>query len=250
LTCTLAASLTSGQATRGQDTAQDRAVLLGPTRGTIDFLSLLSAPNRARLLENSTRSAYRAGSIVLQPEGPAHSYVIERGLARLYWTVPDGRQTTTAFLYPTELVGGVTLLGHSPVMFMQALTETTLISLDVQAVRELAATEIEVATAISNHFGMRARAAYGLVAIRTLGTIRERVAYDLLNRASQSQLVVGRLEVNATQADLADSIGSSREVVGRALRELRLLGIVETAPAVVRVLDPARLADSVMAFVI
>jgi DNA-binding transcriptional regulator LsrR (DeoR family) len=61
---------------------------------------------------------------------------------------------------------------------------------------------------------------------------------------------VGRLEVQATQADLADSIGSSREVISRALTSLRANGIVETAPGVVRILAPTFLASIVSAFVI
>jgi CRP-like cAMP-binding protein len=83
-----------------------------------------------------------------------------------------------------------------------------------------------------------------------LGNIRERVAYDLLDRACQSQLVVGRLECQATHSDLANSIGSSREVVSRALRDLRGAGIVETAPGLVRVVQPTRLAAIVRGFVI
>jgi CRP-like cAMP-binding protein len=88
------------------------------------------------------------------------------------------------------------------------------------------------------------------VAVRSLGTIRERVAYDLLDRACRSQLIVGRLECRATHADLADSIGSSREVVSRTVRDLRATGIIETAPGMVRVLEPLRLSAIVRGFVI
>jgi CRP/FNR family transcriptional regulator len=132
---------------------------------------------------------------------------------------------------------------------MQVITESTLTMLDSKTVSDLAATEIEVAAAINAHLSMRVRAAQKLIAVRSLGSIRERVAYDLLDRASQSQLVVGRLEVNATQADIADSIGSSREVISRALTSLRAKGIVETAPGVVRILAPTVLASIVGAFV-
>jgi CRP-like cAMP-binding protein len=132
---------------------------------------------------------------------------------------------------------------------MQVVTESTLTSLDPETVQDLVATETEVAAAISAHLSMRVRAAHRLIAIRSLGSIRERVAYDLLDRASQSQLVVGRLEVRATQADIADSIGSSREVISRALTSLRSRGIVETAPGVVRILAPSLLASIVGAFV-
>jgi CRP-like cAMP-binding protein len=178
------------------------------------------------------------------------SYIIESGLARAFWSLPDGRQTTIAIVRPNELVGSTAAVGWVPWIFMQLITESTLLTLDTQELRMLASTEVEVAVAISQHLASRIRDAYRLIAVRSLGNIRERVAYDLLDRAAQSQLVVGRLEVMATQADLADSIGSSREVMSRALRDLRAEGIVETAPGLIRVLEPERLAAIVKAFVI
>ena len=84
----------------------------------------------------------------------------------------------------------------------------------------------------------------------SLGNISERLAFDLLERASRSRLYLGRLDARATHQDLADSIGSSREVVGRALKELRAAGIVETTPGLTRVLDPIRLANIVRTYLI
>ena len=49
---------------------------------------------------------------------------------------------------------------------------------------------------------------------------------------------------------LTGSIGSSREVVSRAMRQLREAEIVESAPGMTRVLDPVRLADIVRTFVL
>lgn len=83
-----------------------------------------------------------------------------------------------------------------------------------------------------------------------LGNIPERLAFDLLERATVTQLSLGRLEARATHQDLADSIGSSREVVSRTLKELLAAGIVETAPGLTRVLDPVRLADIVRTYTI
>jgi CRP-like cAMP-binding protein len=220
-----------------------------PSEG-VDFLSLLSPTNRRRLLYGSTRAAYSAGTVAERPEGPPAIFLVERGLARMYWSLPDGRQATISILRPTELVGGATAIGHPSWLFMQVITQSTLTILDVNVVRKLAATELEVSAAISAHLAMRVRDAYRLIAVRSLGNIRERMAYDLLDRACKSQLAVGRLEVTATQVDIADSIGSSREVMSRAMRELRAAGIVETAPGLIRVLDPARLAAIVRAFVI
>jgi len=216
----------------------------------VDFLSLLSPANRRRILIGATRTVYAAGTVVVHPASQPLAYLVDDGLARLYWNVPDGRQATIAIVRPKELAGGTVALGAAPWVFMQVITESTLTILDVAALRELAANELDVSAAIGAHLAMRVRDAYRLIAVRSLGNIRERVAYDLLDRAAHSQLVIGRLEVRATQADLADSIGSSREVMSRALRDLRLDGIVETAPGVVRVVNPAGLAAIVRAFVI
>jgi CRP/FNR family cyclic AMP-dependent transcriptional regulator len=217
---------------------------------TVDFMSLLSPANRLRLVHGSKRVTYPAGTIALRPGGPTGAYLIEDGLARAFWSLADGRQTTVAIVRAGELVGAIATLGYAPWIFMQLVTESTLTLLVPETLRDLAATQLDVSAAMSRHFALRARDAYRLIAVRSLGNIRERMAYDLLDRAAQSQLVVGRLEVIATQADLADSIGSSREVMSRALRDLRGEGILETAPGVIRVLDPARLAAIVRAFVI
>jgi CRP/FNR family cyclic AMP-dependent transcriptional regulator len=230
--------------------AGDQPARAGLPSTTVDFLSLLGAANRQRLLQGSTRVVQPAGTIALRPKGPAMTYLVESGLGRAFWSLPDGRQTTVAIVRPKELVGATVSIGYSPWLFMQTITESTLVTLNTEVVRTMAATELEMSAAISLDLAMRIRDAYRLIAVRSLGNIRERVAYDLLDRAAQSQLVVGRLEVTATQADLADSIGSSREVMSRALRDLRAEGIVETAPGLIRVLDPERLAAIVRAFVI
>jgi CRP-like cAMP-binding protein len=216
----------------------------------IDFLSLLSDVNRRRVLEGSTKEAYPAGSIAFHPEGPERPFVLERGLARVYTSVPDGRQATVVFVHSNELAGGTAIVSHPPRVYIQVVVKSTLTVLDLERVRKLVTSENEVCYAVATHLAARVRSAFRLISVRSLGNIRERVAYDLLERACQSQLAMGRLEVEATHADLAFSIGSSREVVSRALRDLRAGGIVETAPGRVRVLDPVRLAAIVRGFVI
>ena len=221
---------------------------LNPARDDVDFLSLLSDVNRRRFLERSTQDVYPAGAHVFHPGSPPKTFLIDRGLVRAYTTVPDGRQATVGFRHPRELVGGTMAVSHPPRLLAQVVVESTLTTLDMENVRNLLSTEIEVVAALATQLSARLRNGTWLIAIRTLGNIRERLAYDLLERATRSQLVVGRLDVIATHTELADSIGSSREVVGRALSALRFEGIVETAPGLVWVSDPIRLASIVRDF--
>jgi CRP/FNR family transcriptional regulator, cyclic AMP receptor protein len=214
----------------------------------VDFLSLLSEANRRKVLESSTRAEYPPGAIAYSPESPPRAFLLDRGLARAYVSVPDGRQATCTFFHSKELIGGTTIVSHPPRILVQVVVKSILISLDLPMVRKLAATENQVTGAVAVHLAALVRSAFRLIAVRSLGDIRQRLAYDLLDRACRSQLEVGRLEARATHADLADSIGSAREVVGRTLSRLREEGIVETVPGLVRVVDPLRMAGIVRAF--
>jgi CRP-like cAMP-binding protein len=225
-------------------------VLPGFEKDEVDFLSLLSEANRRRVLANSTRAEFPPGGIAYHPEMPPRAYVLERGLARAYVSVPDGRQATCTFFHSSELIGGTTIVSHPPRILVQVIVKSTLISLDLPMLRKLAATESQVTGAVAVHLAALVRSSFRLIAVRSLGDIRQRLAYDLLDRACRSQVAVGRLEARATHADLADSIGSAREVVGRNLTGLRAEGIIETTPGMVRVVDPLRLAGIVRAFAI
>ncbi|HEX7264652.1 MAG TPA: Crp/Fnr family transcriptional regulator [Candidatus Dormibacteraeota bacterium] len=222
----------------------------GPGGIDVDFLSLLSDVNRRRFLQNSTRAVYPAGAIVYHQKGPPVAFMCDRGLVVAYWIVPDGRKAALAFGHARELVGATNIVGQAAPVFVQVVVESTLTMLDGEIVRNLAKTEMEVLAAIATHLTARLRDAFGVIAVRSLGNIRERVAFDLLERAIQSQFAHGRFEARATHTELADSIGSSREVVSRTLKGLRAVGIIETAPGLVRVLDPIRLEAIVRAFVI
>jgi CRP-like cAMP-binding protein len=223
--------------------------------GGVDLLSLLSSAKQRLVLEGSKRATYRAGTVAFGPGPPARAFVLETGLARVYMSARDGREATVAFIHPGNLVGarnlirGIRVDEDPPLTGVQAVVDSTFTLLDIEVVRRLAATDIDVMTAIATHLAERVHYDLLVVAVRTLGTVAERLAFDLLDRASRVQTPDGRLEARATHEDLAYSIGSSREVVGRSLKELRSAGIVETTPGKTRIVDPQRLAATVRSFV-
>jgi CRP/FNR family transcriptional regulator, cyclic AMP receptor protein len=78
-------------------------------------------------------------------------------------------------------------------------------------------------------------------AVNAFGSVRQRVAAHLLDLASAQQHPRGRLAARVSHQELADTVGSVREVVARTLREFRVAGIVATAADSVVILDPVRL---------
>ncbi|MHB8587484.1 MAG: Crp/Fnr family transcriptional regulator [Candidatus Dormibacteraceae bacterium] len=222
--------------------------------GGFDLLSLLSSAKQRQVLKGSKRADYRAGTVAFRP-GAARAFLLDKGLVRVYVSVRDGREATAAFIHPGNMVGarnvlrGTSISKDPPLTYVQAVIDSTFTLLAIENLRKLAATDIEVLGAIATHLAERIHYDLRLVAVRTLGTVSERLAFDLLDRACHSQLADGRLEARATHEDLAYSIGSSREVVGRSLKGLRSAGIIETTPGRTRIHDPVRLAEVVRAFV-
>jgi CRP/FNR family cyclic AMP-dependent transcriptional regulator len=71
--------------------------------------------------------------------------------------------------------------------------------------------------------------------------VRQRIARHLLDLASDQQRP-GLLVAPISQQELADAVGTVREVVVRVLRELRGVGVVQTGRDGIVILDPERLA--------
>jgi CRP/FNR family transcriptional regulator, cyclic AMP receptor protein len=78
-------------------------------------------------------------------------------------------------------------------------------------------------------------------------TVRQRVARHLLDLVAQEVRVTGEpqpvLTVPVTQRQLAESVGTVREVVVRVLRDLREAGVIRTHADHIDVVDPIRLSQ-------
>jgi CRP/FNR family transcriptional regulator, cyclic AMP receptor protein len=73
-------------------------------------------------------------------------------------------------------------------------------------------------------------------------TVRQRLARHLLDLASERMPEPGsELVVTVTQRELAEAVGTAREVVVRVMRELRQEGVVRTGRDRIVIADPARL---------
>ena len=81
------------------------------------------------------------------------------------------------------------------------------------------------------------------MAINAFGSVKQRVASQLLELATTKNRSDAQLSAHLSQQELADAVGSVREVVARTLRDLRAAGIVATSTDEVVILDAARLFD-------
>jgi CRP/FNR family cyclic AMP-dependent transcriptional regulator len=209
----------------------------------VDFLSLLEEPKRRQVLAGSMRVTSPAGSTAFVPDELDYAAVINSGLVRVYAGDEGGRQATAFYRHRGELLTIGLVRRPAIDLYVQAVTDAELTSLDVNLLRTFMDRDLDVSRALLINYSTLLAHSTWIIAVRSLGDITVRLAFDLLDRACANQLLSGKLVVRASQQQMADSIGSVREVVARSLRKLRQDGIIATAPNLVRVQDIERLEE-------
>jgi CRP/FNR family transcriptional regulator, cyclic AMP receptor protein len=130
----------------------------------------------------------------------------------------------------------------------QALVDAELLMMSPTLVRRMAERDVRVARAFLDELSERARSFVYEIPGSAFTTMRQRVARHLLDLASESGQQhssdpesAQELTVLVSQQQLADSVGTVREVVVRVLRELRRDGLVRTERDGIVIIDPDRL---------
>jgi CRP/FNR family transcriptional regulator len=207
---------------------------------TAGFIELLNDSDRELVLRRSRRVMQPAGAV--GQGAPDQPVVVERGLARIFVQSAEGRQASVVYLHPGDAFGRLAAFGPPPPVDIQAVTETVVLVLDGENVSRLAELNPRVAQAVMQTIGKEFVHLVRILTVRSLGSMTERLAFDLLERACEAQLQKGELDFVVTHEQLADSIGSTREVVTRIMAQLRRRGILVTSPGHVQVRDATRLS--------
>ena len=206
-----------------------------PSRG---FIARLSPAIAAELIEGAPSVYYPPGSIIFSAGNGTTAALVVSGLLRYYMAGSDGRELTIRYVGPGDLVGTLIAERSDLNTRAQALQPSVVLHLDVDRAQALAQRRPELSQAFIDELVSRLRFAFRALAASAFMPVRVRVARDLLERAKMSGPLVAGLHLAVTQQSLADATGSVREVVARALRELRREGAVATADDGITVLDP------------
>jgi CRP/FNR family transcriptional regulator len=220
------------------------ARILADTRWTDLPDSILS-----RMLQGSrVRNIPARGTIFGIGDSAPRAGILLSGTARAFIAAADGRQLTVRYARRGALVARRSYLlgGHVPVA-IHAVTDVDLLELDAPAFIRLAENEAALARLVLADLSRRLEDVYATVADSAFGTVREKVARHLLALSGDGQAGERRI-APITQQELADGVGTMREVAARALRELRDEGVIATAPGSIEILDAPRLAASLGAW--
>jgi CRP/FNR family cyclic AMP-dependent transcriptional regulator len=207
------------------------------------FLGRLPSDLVDVLVEVGERTDYPAGSTIYREGSYPRALLVVGGLLRVYMSSPEGRQVTVRYARTGDVLGIAVLVGGPADVGVQTLAESSLFRIDSRTLTAAAQRDARVSWALAEELNQRLYETLRQTAINAFGSVRQRVAAHLLDLASAQQRPRGRLVARVSQQELADAVGSVREVVARVLREFRLDQLVVTSPDSIHILDPARLHD-------
>jgi CRP/FNR family transcriptional regulator, cyclic AMP receptor protein len=212
-------------------------------------LARLPGPALHRLLTRGRLVRVPAGSVThREGEMTEHVELVVDGLVRVFVTAPDGRSLTVRYARRGALLGVVSMYAADFRMpaGIQAVVDAELLRLWPDVVRRAAAEDPHVADALMHELADRVLSFIHEIPGSAFSSVRQRVARHLLDLASQesrtsrgARLV---LTVPVSQRELAEAVGSVREVVVRVLRDLRESGVISTHRDHIDILDPVRLS--------
>ena len=204
------------------------------------FLDVLTPASRSRL-------AAAIRFVKLQPHAPvlqrgdevAGAYLVQRGALRIYYVSGDGREGTLHWVDP----------GQSCILALNCLfarlaypawvesddseTEVAVIAGDVY--RELFLAEPAVQRFTFDSLSSRLFDLMALLQETASLGLEQRVAAHLLRRAKGAGVLA------TTHEQIAEHLGSSREVVSRVLRNIARGGALELSPRSITICDAAKL---------
>ena len=161
--------------------------------------------------------------------------VVVSGLLRTFRRSADGRQVTLRYASRARVIGLPAVLGAGAEIEGEALLLSQVVIVGASEFRALARRDAAVAWAVAVQMGQLLQETNELLAAHVFMPVRSRVARHLLDWAT---LEDERLVVRASQQNLADAIGSVREVISRALRQLETEGYVARERRGLTVRDP------------
>jgi CRP/FNR family transcriptional regulator len=205
------------------------------------FLFALPREAADRLLAEAIRINLPAGALVYRDEESPRLIVVVRGLLRVFLTSVDGRQVTVRYARSGDVAGLALVVGGPAPMSIQAMTSALVVALRVESLRALLATDPGVARACAEELTRQLYRALDDISEQAFLTVRQRLVRQLLLLATAGR--DHELVVHASQQELADAVGSVREVVTRNLHQLHEEGLIDISRDEVAIRDPVALAE-------
>jgi CRP/FNR family cyclic AMP-dependent transcriptional regulator len=185
-------------------------------------------PLSALLGQGTVQSYPKKAILITEGDVGNSAYLILTGRLKVYSSDDQGKELTIAFCGPGELVGEMAIDGSRRSASVIAVEPTRCEVIPHQRLRELITADPDLASRLIHLLIGRSRSATQTAKELALENVYCRVA-RLLNEMAEEADEKGHREVpgRLSQQDIADRVGSSRDMVNRIFKELSQGGYIE-----------------------
>jgi CRP/FNR family transcriptional regulator, cyclic AMP receptor protein len=208
--------------------------------------STLERDDLERVAQVAVPRNFESGQAVFREGDESDTcYVVREGHARAIRTHADGRTITLATFGPGDIFGELAMFEDElRSATVEAIEPTSVVGVLGGDMRRLMTEHPEIATRLVVALGRRLREMNERLSRQSFQTVQSRVAV-VLSELVEQEIAGGKppadVLVTATQADLAQLAGSSRESASRFLAVLERAGVISQGRGRLVVHDPRSL---------
>ncbi|MCW3026812.1 MAG: transcriptional regulator, Crp/Fnr family [Solirubrobacterales bacterium] len=218
--------------------------------GRVPVFSTLEHSDLERIAQLAVPRRFEPGQAVFREGDPSDTcYIVREGHARAIRTHGDGRTITLATFGPGDIFGELAMFeDERRSATVEAIEPISVVAVLGPDMRRLMIEHPEISTRLVIALGRRLREMNERLSRQSFQTVQSRVAVVLSELVAQ-ELADGAEQANvlvkATQADLAQLAGSSRESASRFLAVLERAGVISQGRGRLVVHEPEALTKYV-----
>ena len=215
-------------------TPRDRSELLR----SLPYFRPLDEDTLASIAVLAVRRVYQPDEVIfLEGEPCAGLFVVHNGHVKIYKASPEGREQILTIIGPRDSFNDVAVFDGGPnPASAQAMDAAQVCVIERPTLVSLFDRYPKLAQAVVAVLAARCRMLVGMVEDLSLRSVTGRLAKLLLDQAAQ-----GQDAVPLTRQQMAARLGTIREMVSRALRELEDEGLVRREGRQIVITDGAAL---------
>ena len=205
---------------------------------SIPYFASLDEDTLASIAATAARHTYSPDEVIfLEGEPCAGLFIVQAGHVKIYTASPEGREQILTLIGPRDSFNDVAVFDGGPnPASAQAMEAVELLVIERPAMLNLFDRYPKLAQAVVAVLARRARMLVGMVEDLSLRSIAGRLAKLLLEQALQ-----GSDAIPLTHQQMAARLGTVREMVSRALRELEAEGLLRREGRQIVITDRAAL---------
>jgi CRP-like cAMP-binding protein len=192
------------------------------------------------LFEASQKLQFKKNDILVEMGQTAQSfYLILSGRVKVVLTGGKDKSVTLALLGAGECLGEMGVLDHQPASAtVVAMGTVDVLRLDQDAFRDVLHRNPHISATILKTLVQRVNLTLQQIILLSTSSVQARVGRSLMGMATP--LLAGELQIKGKvrQSELADQIGASRLMVGKALKDLEAKGFIKKkSDGTLRIID-------------